>query len=198
MDRVPFVVAMFFGALGWTVTHVVDRITSSPAIEYSIHQKKSAGEVSEVSVTLVNLSTTIAHRDLAVLLRKENSKSKDGFVPGTCEIVAIAPTSLGVREEANCDHDVAEFKAKVFPPQGVIHLRAVSIGSEKVLLTGGPTGVDDSESSYYLQSSGLETWLVRNELAILLGALSIWVILMLLWFYRRNKGDKKEDAFGNS
>lgn len=178
-NRLPIWLAMFLGALGWCITHVVDRITSSPAVEYSIsgNEKRGADGTSIVNVELFNLSSSISHRELVVLLVRESKDSAVKFSPKQCEIIAIAPTSLGSSERAECDLDVAEFRADVLPPQGRIELRAAVHGEGKVLIVGGPSA-SKSDSSYYLAPRNIETIFAKHEFAILSISLIIWVVVM--------------------
>jgi len=183
-DKVPFLVTLFIGAFGWTVAHFVDRVVLSPIIEYEIKIQTSGAQSgsSEVRVLLRNLSRTAAHKDVLIRLRKAKETTALRFIRSGCDIIPVAPTSLGQTDgTAVCDDDVAEFRANTLPPQGAAILVARFHGVGDIAIQGGAAG--NEGGAYYLVSASIQTCLARNEFFILFSGLVVWLVLMLIWFY---------------
>ena len=200
-DKVPFFVTLFIGALGWAVANFVDRVVLSPIIEYEIkiHADSAQSGQSEVRVLLRNLSRTVAHKDVLIRLRKAKEEAAIRFVRSGCDIIPIAPTSLGQTDgTAVCDDDVAEFRAGTLPPQGAAILVARYHGAGEITIQGGPAG--SGGDAYYLAPASFQTCLARNEFSILFSGLAVWLVLMLIWFYcesRRRKITANADVKTN-
>lgn len=188
-------VTAFLAALGWAITHFVDRIVSSPAVEYQLNVSaaESATGQAQAKVLLTNLSRTTAHEDVIVRLRRANLHSNLRFIKDACEIIAIPPASLGTDEgRAACDEEVAEFRATILPPQGRAALLVKFTGSGNLSVQGGSSG--KKASQYYLAPCGFQTWLARWEFPVLFGALGVWLVLLVIWlfFAPRFRADKSQ------
>lgn len=169
-ERLSFFATAIIAALGWLLTYYVDRVTSSPTIEYSI-STRSVDTTYVTTYRLTNVSRTKAFEAIEVY-----------FLPrvGTqiinMKVLAVEPAS-----EGSGNADKARFVVGRLMPGASIDFVVAATGPSP------PKMHVDSPSALRLTPPSLETSLVRNEMCIIIWLIIGWVLLLLGIFTLRGK-----------
>jgi hypothetical protein len=178
-DRLGLLTTIVLGALGWLLTHYVDRLTASPTLEYSI----SSHEVGARYRYLFRLRNVNRLRSYGPL--KLTFQAPGGGIVGY-SLAPVEPSSEG-DDFPRVGPDSAEFTIPKLLPNGAIKVTLVTRDSARPVLS------IESATDVRLTRSGFETWLVRHELGVMGVLIALW-ILALGWILTAHKPRKTEAA----
>jgi hypothetical protein len=176
-DNTPFIVTLVIGVLGWTLSHIADRIEQSPAIKYSLTQE-TVGPNSWVNLDIKNITENKKFKNLTIVLAAPDKSSfKDAqIVPRPPAFEGDAPWRLAGR--------TAQFTIPAIQPGWEFHIMGEYNGTGKAVVRFIS---DDSESVVRAIEPSIETWLAEYESDILYGLVIVWLLVLtghLLFRYR--------------
>lgn len=163
-DRLPYIVTMLFAAMGWGVTHSVDRLLSSPVVQFET-ETKTAGNKTSFVVTLRNLSHDRLYKNLRLIFLLP---SKDGGEFLTAQTIAKPPAWDGDRPPTVTAKSV-QFDLPALHPSSEVALRAEFIGAVVPIVR-----LERAEPTVRLVAPSFETFLLKHEFKIIVGALLVW------------------------
>lgn len=176
--KIPFLITLILAIIGWAVTHLVDRISSAPTIEFRTSTRAYTGNNIFI-VQLTNLSSDHAFRNLLLQLQAPSGGKVTGL-----HILPVQPAFEGDDPTHVAQSGDAWFKFAELQPEGTFYAEATYVGDPPKVRISLPT------KSARIVAPSLETALVRNELAVLIGLICAgMVILLICWLcqlvYRR-------------
>lgn len=165
-DRIGFLATIVVGALGWLLTHYVDRLTTAPTVEYSITSgKHGSGPQYWHVYRFRNVNRTAGYGPLKLTFQAPSSPIRAYWLR------PAEPGSEG-EEYPNVRADSAEFTIPKLLPNGAVKVMLRTAGRQR------PVVSVESASDIRLTRSGFETWLVRHELSVMGGLIVIWSIAL--------------------
>ena len=183
-------VATVFGATAWTVNHIVDSVISSPAIEYRINSDKRK---KEVTATIQNLSRDHKFDDLKVifLLPLGSSTSFTEAKP-----LSIRPPSYPGQNPVRLNNKSVSYTIQYLQPGGTIELTAVykDNNAEARSLTSDPKFHIVSDNPVRAIERGPLTWLIRNEIPVLVFVCSFWGVAVVATLFVQNRSPHQRKA----
>ncbi|MGE0874114.1 MAG: hypothetical protein AB7O31_05515 [Burkholderiales bacterium] len=176
-EKVPYMLALFVGALGWAVSHTSERLISSPTVEYSIAYDPvdpvKPDERKRVTVRIRNLSDKETFRNVTFVLRRQSESAMLKFIGGSSAIVPRAPAWIG-ESEAVEQEDAVQFSLALVPPGSTIELHADVSGIDEAVFQGKV-----KDGSFRLVKCSLATFVVRNEFWIIFVGLVVWLLALV-------------------
>jgi hypothetical protein len=167
---VPYFLTLVVALLGATVSLLAERIRSSPTIEYSIITGAASSTGSIVYIEIQNVSRTVAFANVHL-----RATATDGSVWDTAAYNAVPPAILDDELEIDANRNTVNLTVpKLHPGWEVV----LALRSDRP----SPTvdfGLVSSEVAIRMVKRGPETFLARNETAII-GALSVlWLCIII-------------------
>ena len=164
----PFLVTILFAVVGWSITHIVDRAIDAPLIMYE-EQFRDAACPKVYSITVRNLSRDRNFAGLVITFigasqkdRFENPMSVADFPAGDAiEVI----TSGGV-----------SFTFPALQPGWRVELSAEYLGDGRPQFR-----VEESPSALELAEKGWRTWLVQNEITLLIAIAALATLVIVFW-----------------
>lgn len=207
MERLPFALTALIAAAGWGVIHIVDRVTTTPAVEVRVEElapttqlqvRASVGEDGESVPTdgrrfiLTNLSRSVLFRDLTVKL-----DCRHGSDDPSCGIVAVgvvgrppadSPAWLIPKAHPKLAHVPLPF---LHPGQRVeVFVTFIGPGTPDLRLADpDPADKEDQVRTggervpVRLVTPSLATWFVRHEEAVVGIASAGWAGLAIAYLF---------------
>ncbi len=172
-----------FGAVGWLVTHTVDRVVSVPTVQYELDTSRHAD--GQIVVTVQNLSRDQRFTELAFILRLPTDSSGK-FTTATVEPIPPAYVSRGSPPSAKGSS--ASYEKIGLHPETSIKLKAHYNGK-----TVPTFHIDQSGEAVRLLEKGLLTGAIRNEIEILSGLFLIWCVIVGVAWWRLPKEANGDD-----
>lgn len=169
-ERLSFFATAIIAALGWLLTYYVDRVTSSPTIEYSI-STKSVNSAWVTTYRLTNISRTKSFEAIEV-----HFLPRDGARIINMKVLAVEPASEGAGSSEG-----ARFVIGRLMPGASIDFFVAATGPSP------PKMHVDSPSALRLTPPSLETDLVRNEMCIVISLIVGWILLLIVIFLFRGR-----------
>jgi hypothetical protein len=163
-DRLGVLTTVVLAALGWLLTHYVDRLTASPTLEYSIASHEE-GPRHRHLFRLRNVNRLTSYGPLKLTFQAPTG----GIV--AYSLTPIEPTSEG-DEFPRVSRDSAEFTIPKLMPNGAIKVALVTRDGVRPVLSV------ESATDIRLTRSGFETWLVRHELTVMGALIAIWLVAL--------------------
>jgi hypothetical protein len=162
-DRLGLLTTIVIGALGWLITHYVDRLTEAPTVEYSISSKSEGkgGNYRHV-FRFRNVNRLKAYGPLKLTFQAPDSPIR------AYALRPVEPGSEG-EEFQRISSDAAEFNIPKLMPNGAIKVIFRTEGKPR------PAVSVESGSDIRLTRSGFETWLVRHEITVMGALIVIWI-----------------------
>ena len=177
------IVAGFLATGGWIVTRVVDSLTSGPVLAYSVERGqcrvKEGEDVHGVFVNVRNLSRT-AKLNPKFIVRFEETITKAKFVHGRFKPV---PPAYPTREPVKPSKGSVPFPIMGLQPNGEVRLEACYVGEATPTLV-----IADGSEAVLALKAGVLTWVAANEIAMLLGLLSAWLLTALALVVLQSRG----------
>lgn len=181
-DRIGFVTTIIIGALGWLLTHYVDRLTTAPTVEYSIYSgKHGSGPQYWHVFRFRNINRVQGYGPLKLTFQAPSSPIRAYWLR------PVEPGSEG-EEFPNVGPQSAEFTIPKLLPNGAVKVMLRTAGQAR------PVVSVESASDIRLTRSGFETWLVRHELTVMGALILIWgAALAGIFVAQRGNKNKREE-----
>lgn len=177
-ERLPYLVTLLFAAVGWGVTHTVDRVLKSPIVEYQTQVSTTpAGKV--FHVRLRNLSQDRVYKNVRLVMLLPVTKQ------GVFESAGVDPKPPAWEGAAGPlvkDYSV-QFHLPALYPSWEFELKAKFTGSEVPVLR-----MSEADPALRLAGPSLETFLFDHEITIIAVAIGVWAALLLLLIAMRSGG----------
>lgn len=180
-DKTPLAISILIAAIGWSISHFVDRIENSPTIEYNLVVEKIDVNKTKLTVELHNLSLNKSFESSTFLIRRlDPADDSFRFLQNQQAIVIPhAPAWVGQELTATTSPEAAQFQIKLFPPEGQVDLVAYCTGScERVVFQGRPA----EGTVMRLVERNFETFLVRHELLLFVSLLGVMIVMLVALF----------------
>lgn len=180
-EKAPYFLTLMVAGLAWTLLRTVDVLTESPTIAYSMAYGEPKDGMRSVSARICNISRTRQFRNLQFRFAIE-SQPPPGSSPffTKASIVSEAPANL---HEPSQDGNETMFNIPLMQPGWSFLLKAMEHSeSEKVVLLQSqyiPLEKRDvgaqAPDVVRVVKNGFATWLVANELGVLILLMVIWL-----------------------
>ncbi len=176
------IVASFLATGGWIVTRVVDGLTSGPVLAYSVERgqcwDKEVKKAHGVFVRVRNLSRTVKLKT-QFIVRSEKTGTKADFVVARFRGV---PPAYPTRDQVSPSGGSVTFPVMGLQPNDEVRLEACYVGEATPTLV-----IADGSEAVLALEAGVLTWVVANEIAVLLGLLGAWLLAALALFLLQPK-----------
>jgi hypothetical protein len=178
-DKAPYFVTISIAALGWAITHMVDRLLNTPMIKYSEQKISSNGEET-LFLTFKNITRDKTFKKLQIIL----TAPSDGVIKSGA-VIPVQPAW-----EGDQPYQVAgrtfEFTFPEFQPGWEIEISANYTGSAQPSLR-----LSSPEQTVYAIRPSLKSWLVENDVEVLTGLAAVGA-LVLIWIIVLQRKPKSE------
>ena len=178
-ERTVLLITVLVGAVGWLFTHLVERVSNSPTIEYTI---ETIGPPSQqvLKLGLINVTRSTSFEDVRILLTAPKG--------GSISDVFVAP------REPSFEGDVgpevygrsADIVIERFMPGAQLEISAPYTGRGRPAVRASAKDVP-----IHFRERGLETFFARREVEIFGGLAIFWLLLSIgifaSWFVRGRK-----------
>ena len=173
-----------FATSGWLVTYIVENVVSVPTIEYDIDLSKHTDGV--VAVTIRNLSRTHKFSGLNFILRLPvgcNGK----FTKAEVEPIQPAYTAREMIETHNA--------AVTYPNQALHPGTALKLIASYDEAVKPPTfHIAENGDAVRLVESGTLTWIIRNEIKVLVVLFIVWTLIVLVVLGKLARGRRDHET----
>jgi hypothetical protein len=163
-ERLSFLLTAVLGILGWLVTYYVERVTHSPTVQYGVYQSGNA-----TAYTLLNVSRAESFGPITVTLTTTEATK---ILGSDIEPVEPADEDLDASPDET-EHSV-QFTLNRLLPGGQIAFAVRTDANERPRLY-----LRSANQAVRFTQGGFETWLVRNETAVVLSLILIWAGILL-------------------
>jgi hypothetical protein len=175
-DKAPYIVTIVIGALAWALTHMADRLLSTPMVKYTI-QEISSSSGKTVFLTFKNITRDRTFKGLQIVL----TASSDGVITAGA-VIPVQPASEGAQPYQVAGRTF-DFTFSEFQPGWQIEISADYTGSAVPSLR-----MSDPDQTIYAVAPSLKSFLVEYDIEILLALALIWTFaLLLIWTFARPK-----------
>jgi len=171
LDKIPYLLTVLFLLLGWSVSHIADRLLSAPIVEYS-YKESIHGDIDNVEYTINNISYDKLYKKIifSILPSAGTNINID-----TVEVKPVPPMVL--ENEPQFTNDCINIEIPEFHPGTSIKiLFELPKGSKHNL------HFSSDNTAIKLVKSCLMTLVVKHELTILLAMVALWLILIITYF----------------
>jgi hypothetical protein len=172
-EKAPYVVTVILAVLGWSVTHVVDRVTGNPILEYRVESESAGRE----AVTIQNVTRDHTFRNLTLVFTAD--------IAGSITSVSVIPFEPAFEgDEPWLIHGrTAQFTFPQLQPGWKFQIKLGYTGTQRPRLR-----FELREGTLRATEWSLETFFLANEVCILLLILVAWVLFLLgAFLYLRPK-----------
>lgn len=193
LDKAPFVVTLAVAIAGWSATHIVDRVTGSPTLEFNASEPVAASNSSvsdskTQTIQLTNLTRATTFKDLTVILV---ARGNTRIIDEMTEILPRPPAFEG-DEPWKYQGGMARYTIPRMHPGWTFAVRVGYTGNSPPVLRL------ESPDTVYSTSPNWETFVVRNELWILSAIALIWGLFVALYLFQnwRQFSDSRRQSAG--
>jgi hypothetical protein len=173
LEKFPYLLTLLFVLLGWGLTHTVDRLLDSPLIEYTVKQEAKEGSVN-IEYQITNITRDKLFKGLSFLVMLPDTP-KARIVKASWAVlppIRLDPSA----KEPDTNAMRAIYYVPQFHPNCSIRLQVLISGS-----VVPPLRFSSSDTAVMLIHSSLQTFLVRNEICILVILMATWSIAILAY-----------------
>lgn len=176
-EKLTLILSAGIAALGWLITHYVDRLNASATVEYSSYVENCDGIATlpatacnyRVEVTNLNRTTSFNNLVFNFLAKGEGQISSYAFRPIEPAHVGNEPPRVGPRS--------AEFIATKLMPDAAIEIILRATG-------GPPTMHVQADDTIRMSPPTLETFLARYEMILMTALIVSWIGLILVLTFK--------------
>ena len=192
LEKAPFLLTILFSALAWTASQVAGDAAMKPFLEYARATETvttGKGQQTKHIFRLTNISSEKAFSNMYVKCRLKDGAGVS-FV-GEPEMSLLPPTELmdpDKAEEATPPEyidNAAAFQIPMLQPGAVIHI---------AMYTDKAAPVDIyvwSKNPVKMVEASPQTYIIKNRFQVMIGLIVLWSALILLYFHRLNRHEKK-------
>ncbi len=174
LEKPPFILAVFIGAVAWTVTRYADQLQSAPIIEYTVKTSEIKKQPC-IDVHLENLTYNNQFMDLVFVLHGGGVSDPKIFPSAPAWEGPNAPSAHG---------DLAEFPISAFQPGWQFRLSASYTGPKIPEFQ-----LKDATSPVRLVKPSVETFIIRHQNMILWVLLALWGSFTVIVYATRGEDD---------
>jgi hypothetical protein len=153
-DKAPYAVTIVMAALTWAVTHLADRLLSTPMVKYSV-QRLSTKDGQTLYLTFKNVTRDKTFKQLQLVL---TAPSNGVIISGA--VIPVEPASEGDRPYRVAGRTF-EFTFPEFQPGWQIELSVNYTGSAQPSLR-----LSSPEQTVYALTPSIETVIVEYDVEI--------------------------------
>jgi hypothetical protein len=164
-ERTVLLITVLIGALGWLFTHVVERVSDSPTVEFVVTEG-TRGAQKTFDIQLSNVTRATSFNAVRILI----------LAPRGGQIIDVSVTPREPSFEGDTEPHVfgrsADITLERFNPGARFQILAVYTGEGRPTLRASATDVP-----IRFQERGLETFFAKNEVAILSVLAVLWLVM---------------------
>jgi hypothetical protein len=171
-DKAPYIVTIVIAGIAWTITHMADRLLSTPMVKYTIEQISSKNGQTAF-LTFKNITRDKTFKQLQVIL----AASSDGVITAGA-VIPVQPASEGDQPYQVAGRTFV-FTFPEIQPGWQIEISADYTGSALPSLR-----MSSPEQTIYAITPSLKSLVVEYDIEILtILALSWTITLVLIWIF---------------
>jgi hypothetical protein len=172
-EKFPFLLALLFAMVAYSLNHIVDRVTAMPIIEYSVIKIRSGKEFI-FTYQISNITPDKQFSDIVFLLsagEKDTITNAKPFIHPP--IVQNSTTDIFEKDTKTVKLPLKSFQ----PNSDFVIVLSKQLDEEIPLRISCATPI-------FLTKPSLKTYLQKNEITILIILTSVCIILILIYFFR--------------
>jgi hypothetical protein len=187
--EIPFAFTLMLSALGWCIVHVIDEVQGAPTLAY----RQSTGLEKDGSKRTTFEVTNISHKQLFrhvsfYIASKDGHLNWKGYLKCRMDPEPPARVVADDNEPPKIEDNITRFYVGQFHP-GTSWKFSVFFPPDKVqpvVLTADFSSPETSEATIEpvalrLVREGVESFLVRHQIDVLVSAIAVWLLLVLLY-----------------
>lgn len=169
-EKAPFIVSLILAAIGWAVTHTVDRMTGTPTIAFHLDARSSG----KLLMTLRNVTRDHVFRDLTLVFTVE---------PGAAiQDVRVAPVEPAFEgdDPVVIYGRTAQLTFPQIQPAWAFSIVVRHTGKDRPRFR-----FEMKDGAIRATDESLETFFLAHEVCILLILVGTWTLFLLGWIVYR-------------
>ena len=164
-QQFPYIFTLLIGIMSWGVSHISDRLTGSPIIEYS-NSSKQLGDILHEDYNLENITRDKIFDSIDFLIIPSYNESIIGF-----SYELLPPLQSNSNEDfADTTSTYVKYHVSDLQPYCSLILHVSIKGHE------APAFRLSSKSAILLMASGIETYIAKHETILLLTILMVCIL----------------------
>jgi hypothetical protein len=179
-EKLPWFPSLILAVLAWTVTHIVDRVNQTPALEYRVSRDNF--EYSKtITVYLTNITRDTDFTNVIIVLqntgdmRKKCTREKDVSVSIDCpNITPFQPADDG-GDAPSIDETSVSFIIPKMMPGSIYKITSSYTGKEIPRIR-----ISSSSSTIRITQRTIETIFAKNEIIILIAMVLFWIFTLFI------------------
>jgi len=173
LKEAPYAVTLLVAALGWSLTQAIGRLTEMPIIEYKLHDRIDHG-TRLVTCEVTNICGKV-FRNLNLYLTVEEGKPATISDPEIGFVKPIMPDPFQSRAAYTQGRNAAYFVPELQPfCSTLLEVRVDGAAALELRYYSGSETIRLIERSF-------QTWLVKNEIEIMIGLFAFWLFMLMLY-----------------
>jgi hypothetical protein len=187
-DKAPYIVTIVMAGLAWTLTHIVDRLLTTPLLSYQIQQLQGDGKKS-FYLTLKNITRDKTFHNLRIII----TAAADSLLTEPA-IIPVQPASEG-DQPFSLEDRTLDFTFPEIQPGWQFEISAGFQGEKIPTLRMSLMG----DQTLYAVTPSLETFLVEHDIGLLFALVVLWIaalviILSIQYFSSAPNGATRYDS----
>ncbi|MCE9687442.1 hypothetical protein LZP73_14730 [Shewanella sp. AS16] len=170
MNNIPFLFTILLSVFAWTTNQIVSSLEKEPVIE--ITSKSYESDTQKLTYVLTNVSSSYLFKNLTFEIYDDSAKCF-----GKQDVI-LGPPNMKAQDtkKPQCSSEKsAEFEIYEFHPSSSIYLVANIMFDENRVVSA--LYVKSNEAIKVLPS-GLQTFLIKHKLGILMSLFATWFVLI--------------------
>jgi len=179
-ENMPFFITAIIAILGWSLTHIVDRLIKSPIIEYKIIERIEGKQIKSV-YQFTNITRDRLFKNIEFQLLLDNPSTGNFFIEDECFLQIPPPLNIKGKEKKGLSY--FNFRVDALHPNCSIRAVVKISGDNK------PTvhfityeNKDNKTQPIMLVSNSFDTYLIKNELELIKYLILIWLFILFCYF----------------
>jgi len=168
----PYVLTILFASVGWGITHAVDRVLKSPALEFRPKVSELDSSQKKFRVQIENISRDRSFSDLEFVFLLDPKQS--GRFVSSPSVIPVSPAWEGDQAPEQKDHSVV-FPIPMVHPGWLLTLEAQYTGPQQPAFRLRKSG-----QPVRLVTPSAETFFVKHEISFIGGTILLWLIVVVV------------------
>lgn len=184
-ENLPYLFTILIGLAAYQINNLISINTDSPILSYKFHKvnvKNVEGNIeSELECHLINYSRKSALKDIQIHASYKSSLPNPKKVDNP-NIIAVAPSTILADTMTNAAFGlINEYRIPIIHPYSEYILTMNT--TTNPIITEYPKLYLNSNQSIRLVNDNFEIFLIRNQIALNIGLLFLWVIFTLVYLF---------------
>ena len=188
--EIPYALTLILAALGWCIVQAVSAIKESPSVSYAKNMNKRPDGNYDVSFRVKNISRSHLFRRVSFYISVQNGTLSQEWVDPMPPAKVVADDNIRpAPEPIQQGVKMVRFYVAQLQPEASWDFHAVLANTAQpdpqLLMDfssiGTSPNVTVEPASLRLIPEGRETWLVENEVKLLLISCAVWFILAVFY-----------------